>query len=616
MANELRIGLDIHGEKKVESGLKGVGDQAEKTGDQLEDMGGQATDAAKASDKAGDSFKDTGRDAEFLTGKIEELSAAHQDLLRQLNATGDTSLEKDIRAAKRDLNKFKRFAEDLTPEVTPAAAEGGTLFGESFVNFASKAIASGNPYVTGAIIGIGVSSAPLLGGIIASAVLGGVGAGGIIGGVALAADDPRVQAAGEAVGDKLLGDLRTAADPFVDPLLASLNKVGNADFAAKLEPTFEALSETIAPLTDGALKLVDNILPGITAAARGAGPVFTELGVQLPEIGEAVSDMFTLIASDPDGAVKAVQTLANTIEVTVRGTGYLVAGLSQVYEKVIILDDILGTDERRQLIPRGATEGVKDFGDAADDAAEEVGDLKNAISELLGEAFGLEEAQDRAAGAVADLAEQIKKQHEEGMKGAGSLIGQTEAARDNRDAIRNLADDYGNLIVEYTEAGKSTKDLRAEFVKAAVQAGLNKKEVEKYADELFDLPKSVTTVLELKAKYSQAVAAIIGGAAAAGEHRDAGGPFSAGRAYVVGESGPEVAIFGANGTMRNHSDTMSMLSGASGGSAGPAGLSFAATVRQPDSALGQALAAFLVPYIQIEVINQGGDVVAVLGPGG
>lgn len=612
MANEIRANIEVRGEQVAAAKLKKVGDAADKAGDSLDDLNASATEAGESADKAGDGFKKSGDSLGFLDKQVTESTENLKKLVQQLNETGDTSLLKDIRKERRNLSQFKNLAKELVPDVTPAATEAGTSFGSKLVKSASEAIASGNPYVLGSIIGVAQASAPLLGGAIAAAVLGGVGAGGIIGGIALASEDAQVQAAAKQVGQTLLGELQGAAGSFVDPLLDSLSKISGAGLGAKLQPAFDSLSKSIAPLTDGVLGLVDNLLPGLTAAAQGAGPVFDELGRQLPEIGTAISKMFTLMASDPEGAQDAIRALSGAIEFTVTSVGLLVAGLTKTYSTLVDIGQAVGVidDTEKKIIPRGATEGIRDFGNAADTAAAEITNLKAAVRGLVSEAFSLEASEDAATSAVANLAEQIKEQHEAGEKGAGSLKGNTEAALANRESMRQLSIIYGDLIADYAEAGKSTDGLREKFIKSAVQAGLNKKEVEKYAEELFNLPSSVTTVIQLKAKYSQAVAAILGGASALAGERASGGPVAAGRTYLVGERGPELVTFGASGMVHNAAESRAMMSGTSGGSSGP--LQIEVTHRWdgpggPAGDLGEALARWIRTDVKV---RGGGSIVA------
>lgn len=66
------------------------------------------------------------------------------------------------------------------------------------------------------------------------------------------------------------------------------------------------------------------------------------------------------------------------------------------------------------------------------------------------------------------------------------------------------------------------------------------------------------------------------GTAAPVEAHAAGGPVRRGRAYLVGEEGPELAIFGGNGRIVPHGETMAMLQAR--GSAKPAAASAGATV--------------------------------------
>jgi phage tail tape measure protein, TP901 family, core region len=62
------------------------------------------------------------------------------------------------------------------------------------------------------------------------------------------------------------------------------------------------------------------------------------------------------------------------------------------------------------------------------------------------------------------------------------------------------------------------------------------------------------------------------------EARAAGGPVRRGRAYLVGEKGPELAIFGSNGRIVPHSETMAALQSARGSGGAPAARSGAANV--------------------------------------
>lgn len=609
MANEIRVGLGVTGEQKAQKALKDTGNAAEKAGDQLEEMGDQATAAGKSSEQAGDDFRDAADDAGHLKREVDRLTSSYKDLLRQFNETGDTSLLKDIRREKRSLGQFQRLAKDLFPDIAPAAAKTGLSFGEAFATNAATAITRGGPYVTGAILGIGLSAAPLLGATVSAAILGGVGAGGIIGGIALAASDPRVSSVAESVGTQLTEDFQRAAGGFVDPLIRSLAKVGSAGWADKLEPAFDSLSGRVDSLTDGLIGLVDKGIPGLVSASEAGGELIDLFAKEAPEVGEAIGEMLRIISEDPQGAKDALQFLLNLVEKTAIATGYLVSGLSQVYAAANDVSEALGLIDRTDVEPtltRGAG-AINEFGHAAEDAEAAVTALDLATKKLLDQAFGLEAAQDNAADGFARLTEQIKRQKEEGDKGAGSLEGNTQAARDNRDMMRDLIADYQQIIVETTKAGGKTDHLRQQFINNAVAAGIARKEAEKYATALFGIPTNIKVSIAATIKahgdmvaWSMFRAQERKDAEAAGK-RASGGPVSAGKTYWVGENGPELVTMGADGYVHNAAQSQAMVSGASGGMSMVSAGGGAVQVVVSAAGTSDRLLAAIVDALQFEV---------------
>jgi hypothetical protein len=101
---------------------------------------------------------------------------------------------------------------------------------------------------------------------------------------------------------------------------------------------------------------------------------------------------------------------------------------------------------------------------AADDATESIDELRKSTKEYLDGAFALQNAQDDVADTVQRLTDQLAKQREENVKGAGSLVGNTEAARDNRDMAEQLVRKYSELMIETANNGQSTENLSKEFI--------------------------------------------------------------------------------------------------------------------------------------------------------
>jgi ABC-type transporter Mla subunit MlaD len=601
--DDIRWNLELRGEKQVQKGLNDTGTAAERAGDALEEMGDQAETAGKQSDKAGGKFKDTADDLGHLERKLQDATKRYRELLTEFNKTGDESLLKDAGKAKREVGKFTRLSGDLVPDVGPEVATAGVGLGRTLAMNIAKGVESGNPYVAGAILGIGGSALPLLGASISAAVLGGVGTGGIIGGIMLASQDPRVSSVAESVGSQLTKEFQGAARSFVDPLIRSLAKIGNAGWADKLAPAFDKLSTYVEPLADGLIGLADKALPGLMAAFDAAGPILDLVAKELPEVGQAISDMLRVISEDPQGAQDALQFLFNLLEIVILDAGYLIRALSEIYEAFVDVAEAVGLVERAQFpehMERG-TGAINEFTDAADAAEAAIKALDQATRQLLDKAFGLEEAQDNAANGFARLTEQIKQQREEHVKGAGSLEGNTQAARDNREAMRNLTDQYREIILEAQKTGAKTDGLREKFLNNAVAAGIARKEAERFANALFGIPTkiNVSIAATIKAHGDMVAWSTLRNAERKAEadnaagRRASGGPVSGGKTYWVGENGPELVTFGDNGYVHNAAASRAMTSGASGGmsmiSAGGGTVNLVVTVRG-DGPVTQALA--------------------------
>lgn len=569
-ANEIRIGVSVTGEDQAARDLKKVADAATKAGDAVEEMGEQSTEAGKASEKTGDKLTDTAKDAGHLKREIEKLTASYTALIEKFDETGDDSLKRDIRRERRRLRESQNYLKEITPDAS-AAGTGLLDFGKRMVESLRAAKGAAVPVLAG----LAIVAAPAIGATVAGAVLGGVGVGGIVGGIALAADDPRVKAAGGELGQQLLREFQREAEPFVDPLLRGLDKVANAGWAAKLGPTFDKLAAKVDPLTDGLIGMVDQTIPGLEKVADAAGPTLDVLARKLPEIGIAVTDFFESVADNPRAAAIAVEELIDGLTGLIDFAGETVEVLADVYEGAYDLANVLGYIEPRMEGWKRATEkgtvALDGFGTAANEATEDINGLDAAIRKLLDEEFGLQQAQDDAADMFAILTEQIKAQREEHVKGAGALQGNTQAARDNRDVLTELTYKYADIIQKTAKAGQDTSKLRQQFIENAVAAGVARKEAEKYANAL-NFPRNIRTTLWIDARFSKALSSILGGVNSVLDGaRAAGGPGYAGKRYLVGENGPEIVEFGENGYVHNASQTAAMMSGTSGGSAGAAG---------------------------------------------
>lgn len=570
MAQDIRVNIDVKGEDQAARDLKKVGDAAAKAGNSIEDLGDQSAAAGKQSEKAGEGFKASAEGAGFLDKQIVETTANLKKLVTQLDATGDTSLIKDIRKERRSLRQF----ESLAKEISAPVAAAGAMAGEGLAKSLAEGFRTGSGALKGAatpvLAALAVSAAPGIGAIVSGAVLGAVGTGGIIGGVALAAQDPRVKAAAEDVGATLGDEFTDAADDFVAPVLRSLGKVANAGWADKLAPSFDKLATKVDPLTDGLIGLADNALVGLQDAIDSAGPSIDVLARELPEIGAALGDFLSDLSENPEAAALALELLMDAIEGALDVGGDLISWLAETYGGFYELFDAIGLVDNRL---HGWKKGAEESGEAtlglsaaAAEATANAKALEKAIGELFGRTMGAKEASIQYQQSIDDLMEEL-------TDGTRTLDENTQAGRDNWHAIQNNA----SAIDDMREANLRNKMPLAEanalyerqfeqLRKTLLNLGYNKKAVNEYIDSLKNIPRNAKTTVWIETKASGALSAILAGVNSVSGARAAGGPVMAGNSYVVGERGPEIVTFGANGMVHNAEQSAAMMSGASGGS--------------------------------------------------
>lgn len=123
----------------------------------------------------------------------------------------------------------------------------------------------------------------------------------------------------------------------------------------------------------------------------------------------------------------------------------------------------------------------------------EVEDLDQALDELFGIIFSVEEAQDAAVAAMRRLTAEAKEN-------GTALHGNSEEALNNRDNVRDVIDADFDLIAAMAEAGataeeltEETERLKQKFIQQMRQAGFSEKAIKEYADAYDQVPSTVQT---------------------------------------------------------------------------------------------------------------------------
>jgi hypothetical protein len=366
----------------------------------------------------------------------------------------------------------------------------------------------------GELLAIGlVAASPVIGAAISAAIIGGAGVGGVIGGVILASKDPRVAAAGTALGQKLTYSLQQDAGSFVDPILENIGKIEGRfeQMNTRIKRIFDNSSGFLDPLVNGALDAVDGILRGVDALVAKAGPVMKALGKSFGIIGNDIGDAMEIVSGDSDDAASALTTLATATGELIKVGAYLIRGLTELYGIITYLPGkfhdaeaavagFFGVSRDAQTAVAGTATNtaalavsVAESGQAAAAAAgpvatftDKVNNLANAGRSAFDATTSVGEATDRVTKAVKDNGK--------------TLDAHTEKGRENRTALSNLASalvaQYNATVEVNGEGIKSNgvaKSNRDTFARLAAQFGLTKTQAANLATQMGLIPAKKNT---------------------------------------------------------------------------------------------------------------------------
>jgi hypothetical protein len=171
------------------------------------------------------------------------------------------------------------------------------------------------------------------------------------------------------------------------------------------------------------------------------------------------------------------------------------------------------------------------------------------------------------------------------MDGGAALVGNTQAARDNRDSVRDLVDLYRDLMIEAQNAGESTDGLRQGLEDQLVAMGFSREEVKRYTDLLFGLEQQLKRVQDASKITALDVRQKARGFASGGITGAAGGGPRGSRTWV-GEQGPEIVDLPFGSTVHSTGDSMRLMQQSAPVAVGPLEVTFHGDL---DSALADAV---------------------------
>lgn len=447
-------------------------------------------------------------------------------VVRDQTGPGVSSASRRIKSLGDDVDRVNKKAESglkalsgkLGSGITDGLAKTVTALGAGVAKLGIKAgqdIAGGiaesiqgsAPQVQGAVtavlVGAAVTAAPLIAATIAGAVTSTAALGGLAVGIAAVASDVRIAAAGRRIGERLLGSLREAAGPLILPVVAALNKLGDAGTRAIgiLAPGFASLARYIGPLVDGISEAGEALARGLVASMQNAGPLLAAIGRGIAELGRAAEFALTKFAAlGPESAI-VFGGLFKAAAATVKIIAEVIFQISVFAKQVVTLGGLLGDGADKMAGLENATDGAATGLAAFTGAASGAGTTAGiAASQLQAMANGFSAVSNANVGADEALI-----RYNNSLKAANETREAGAQFTDNeRQALINLRGAIEGQISALQAQGASTDEIntkvntaRLSFIAQARQMGLNQKQAEDLAAQYGLFPREVSTRMKI-----------------------------------------------------------------------------------------------------------------------
>jgi TP901 family phage tail tape measure protein len=285
-----------------------------------------------------------------------------------------------------------------------------------------------------------------------------------------------------------------------------------ANARAEAKEFADSLDQVTGALTDSTRALVAHKLEeeGALAAGRKLGLDLAELTEIVLSGEDAMRQLDEAVAAADNGYFMLDGTLVTTeatssdlqraiviLREAIGGTsGELRDGLDAWDRTSEAQEGTADATERLDPATRLLGEALNATADEAQDAAGEIDALKGELDALFGALFGVEEAQDAAT-------EAMRRLTEEAIENGAKLDGNSEAALNNRNNVRDLIKADYDVITAMAEAGATsdelkgkTEELRQKFIDQMRQAGFSEAAIEEYADSYDEIPSIVETTIK------------------------------------------------------------------------------------------------------------------------
>lgn len=619
MAAKRQLLLELLAKDSTEQATRGasenldnVAESAEGAAKATDNLGEQASESSEKVERFGRSNKTAAEHSEKLKREIDavehELHQLAVAFAEAETAADRADFSKAIRKTQGDLkklNKGKSLVDDLVPDSTSL----GKKLSESF---------SGAGEIVGPALGIAAAaSAPFIGAAISGAIVGGVGIGGIAGGLILAAKDPRVSSALDAFKKETGDRLKDAAAPFVPVALDGIHKIDAAFKGINFEGLFADAAKEAGPLIHGVISLVSDLGSAFTDLVHNAGPEVAAIGDGIGDLGHALEGGLESLADNGAQGAQALSALFGTISVGTEVVFGLINVLTETYgwlEKIhaVSIFDLFGKITEYQhdqalgsqsvaAAAVQAAEGAQSASNATDRFGHSILTAGDAIESFTTEVDRLADAGHSLFDSTTQVGEAIDRVAEAAKHSKAGLDANTEAGRNNRQALSTLAsalvanyDAYVKVNGEGVKSNTIAGQNREQFVKLATAFTGSRGAAEKLATQMGLIPAKKNTdftanthdaaarikalqeqvnrlkgkTINVRAVVTASVSDKVSNTLARFEPRAEGGPVKKGKAYVVGEHRAEAFVPDRDGTII---PSLDQFSGAGSPAGGPVG---------------------------------------------
>jgi hypothetical protein len=572
---------------------------------------------AHGADASGDAFKRMRSDAARLNLEIDKTKARIKDLHVQFARTNDKGLLGDIRSAEKDLRQLEKTLKAITPSME-TVGKGFNIPGPG----------------KGALVAAGVAAlpaVPAIGAMVGGAIAGATGTAALAAGILSAAKSEEVRSAASEAGHSIADAFFAGGQAFVEPTVDAIHTIEQAFNDIHISDALAKVAPEVRVIAGGFADFARNIMPGFNKALDRMGPYADVAARGIADMGDAIGDFLDEVTASP-GTVQGLETLFYGLNSTVRIVGESIHFLSDRFHNMLDNSALLSgwmedwypswyplhgifaniNDEAERMlgidgslhgtISRLNKDAVDPFTKLLRDAWQQMDQLRgeteatrNSLVDYFNTLKGQLDADLAWEQAIDDLTQSF-------VENGNSLDIHTEKGRKN---IRAVEDGLDAAREQYRQGKLTNEQYDAEIqrlIDIGVKAGASRKALEGLAK-----PYEIQVFVNIVGTQIQSGMARVLGNAVQNlfGHTAAAAPSNRRESFAAGGVTPAFQPFEVHsGEMlwsnREHyvstaAQTNALMSGASGGSASPVVISFAAT----GDALLDAILRELKKYIRV-----------------